>query len=151
MSTVEKSIEVDVPVRTAYDQWTQFETFPRFMSGVESIEQRSDTMTHWVTKVDGVRREFDAKITEQLPDERVAWTSVDGPTQAGVVTFHRLSEDRTKVMVQMDFEPEGLVENVGDRLGFVSRQVSGDLERFKEFIESEGRETGAWRGEVPRP
>lgn len=151
MSTVEKSIEVDVPVRTAYDQWTQFETFPRFMSGVESIEQRSDTLTHWVTKVDGVRREFDAKITEQLPDERVAWTSVDGPTQAGVVTFHRLAEDRTKVMVQMDFEPEGVVENVGDHLGFVSRQVTGDLERFKEFIESEGRETGAWRGEVQRP
>ncbi len=151
MSTVEKSVEVEVPVRTAYNQWTQFETFPQFMSGVESIEQRDDTMTHWVTKVDGVRREFDAKITEQLPDERVAWTTVDGPRQSGVVTFHRLSDDRTKVMVQMDFEPEGVVESIGDHLGFVTRQVSGDLDRFKTFIEDQHRETGAWRGEVDRP
>jgi uncharacterized membrane protein len=151
MSTVEQSIEVAVPVTTAYNQWTQFESFPRFMSGVERIEQTSDTMTHWVTSVDGVTKEFDAKITEQRPDERVAWTSVDGPSQSGVVTFHRLADDRTKVMVQLDFEPDGVVEQVGDRLGVVRRQVEGDLDRFKHFIEQSGTETGAWRGEVERP
>ena len=151
MSTVEQSIEVAVPVTTAYNQWTQFESFPRFMSGVERIDQTSDTMTHWVTSVDGVTREFDAKITEQTPDERVAWTSVDGPSQSGVVTFHRLADDRTKVMVQLDFEPEGIVEQVGDKLGVVRRQVEGDLDRFKDFIEQSGTETGAWRGEVQRP
>ncbi len=151
MSTVEQSIEVAVPVTTAYNQWTQFESFPQFMSGVERIEQTGDTMTHWVTKVNGVSREFDAKITEQLPDERVAWTSVDGPKQSGVVTFHRISDDRTKVMVQMDVEPEGIVETAADHLGFVSRQVKGDLGRFKEFIEERGAESGGWRGEVQRP
>jgi uncharacterized membrane protein len=148
MTTVEESIEVAVPVTTAYNQWTQFESFPQFMEGVERVDQISDTMTHWVTKVGGVEREFDAKITEQHPDERVAWTSVDQPRQAGVVTFHRLSPDRTKVMVQMDFEPEGLVENVGDRLGVVTRQVKGDLERFKDYIEERGVESRGWRGEV---
>jgi len=151
MSTVEQSIEVAVPVTTAYNQWTQFESFPRFMSGVDRIDQTSDTMTHWVTTVDGVTREFDAKITEQRPDERVAWASVDGPSQSGVVTFHRLADDRTEVMVQMDFEPDGVVEQVGDRLGVVRRQVEGDLDRFKHFIEQSGTETGAWRGEVERP
>ena len=148
MSTVEESIEVAVPVTTAYNQWTQFESFPQFMEGVERIEQTSDTMTHWVTKIGGVEREFDAAITEQLPDERVAWTSVDEPRQAGVVTFHRLSPETTKVMVQMDFEPEGFVETAGDKLGVVKHRVKGDLERFKDFIEGRGQETGAWRGEV---
>ena len=148
MSTVEESIEVAVPVTTAYNQWTQFESFPQFMAGVERIEQTSDTMTHWVTKVAGVEREFDAMITEQHPDERVAWTSVDEPKQAGVVTFHRLSDDTTKVMVQMEFEPEGLVETAGDKLGVVKHQVKGDLERFKDFIEARGTESGSWRGEV---
>jgi uncharacterized membrane protein len=151
MSTVEQSIEVAVPVTTAYNQWTQFESFPHFMSGVERIEQTSDTMTHWVTTVDGVTREFDARITEQRPDERVAWTTVDGPSQSGVVTFHRLAEDRTKVMVQLDFEPDGALEKVGDRLGVVRRQVEGDLGRFKDFIEQSGTETGAWRREVQHP
>ncbi|MGW2637133.1 SRPBCC family protein [Streptomyces sp. NPDC001348] len=150
MSQVEESIEVNVPVRTAYNQWTQFETFPEFMDGVERIEQRSDTLTHWVTKVGGVQREFDAEITEQVPDERVAWTTVSGEArQAGVVTFHRLGEDRTKVMLQMEVAPEGVAETVGDKLGFVKRQVTGDLKRFKGFIEERGGlETGAWRGEV---
>ncbi|HEU4911071.1 MAG TPA: SRPBCC family protein [Actinomycetes bacterium] len=148
MSTIEQSIEVSVPVSTAYNQWTQFESFPEFMEGVERIDQTGDTMTHWVTKIGGVKREFDATITEQKPDERVAWRSVDEPHQAGVVTFHRLSPDTTKVMVQMDFEPEGLVEQAGDKLGVVKHRVKGDLERFKEFIESRGSETGAWRGEV---
>ena len=151
MSTVEKSIDVEVPVSTAYNQWTQFESFPQFMEGVDRIDQTSSTATHWVTSIGGVHREFDAEITEQHPDERVAWTSVDGPKQAGVVTFHRLDENKTRVMVQMDFEPEGLLENAGDKLGFISRRVTGDLERFKTFIEKKGTETGAWRGEVDRP
>ncbi|WP_399920507.1 SRPBCC family protein [Streptomyces kanamyceticus] len=150
MSQVEESIEVDVPVRTAYNQWTQFETFPEFMEGVQRIEQRTDTLTHWVTKIDGVEREFDATVTEQILDERVAWTTVDGQArQAGVVTFHRLDDARTKVMLQMEYAPEGLAETVGDKLGFVKRQVAGDLGRFKKFIEQRGGvETGAWRGEV---
>ncbi|MFE7763238.1 SRPBCC family protein [Streptomyces sp. NPDC057438] len=149
MTQIEESVEVHVPVRTAYNQWTQFETFPEFMSGVERIEQRSDTLTHWVTKVDGVRREFDAEITEQIPDERVAWTTVGGEArQAGVVTFHHLSEERTKVMLQMVFEPTGTAEKVADKLGVVKRQTKGDLERFKTFIEKRGRESGEWRGAV---
>ncbi|CAM5665196.1 MULTISPECIES: SRPBCC family protein [Streptomyces] len=149
MSQVEESIEVAVPVHTAYNQWTQFETFPAFMDGVERIEQRTDTLTHWVTKVDGVRREFDAEITEQIPDERVAWTTVAGDArQAGVVTFHRLDDTRTKVMLQMEFQPDGVAETVGDKLGFVKRQTKGDLQRFKKYIEERGQETGAWRGQV---
>lgn len=150
MSRVEESIAVNVPVRTAYNQWTQFETFPQFMEGVQRIEQRTDELTHWVTKIDGVEREFDATITEQIPDERVAWTTVKGQAkQAGVVTFHRLDDTRTKVMLQMEYAPEGLAETVGDKLGFVKRQVAGDLGRFKQFIETRGGvETGAWRGQV---
>jgi len=151
MSTVEKSIEVDVPVSTAYNQWTQFESFPRFMAGVDRIDQTSPTQTHWVTSIGGVHREFDAEITEQHPDERIAWTSVDGPKQAGVVTFHRLGDGRSRVMLQMDFQPEGVVETAGDTLGVVSRRVEGDLKRFKSFIESRGTEEGGWRGEVERP
>lgn len=148
MSTIEQSIEVSVPVTTAYNQWTQFASFPQFMEGVERVDQTSDTMTHWVTNIGGIRREFDAEIIEQHPDERVAWTSVDEPRHAGVVTFHRTSPDTTKVMVQMDFEPEGLVETAGDKLGVVKHRVKGDLERFKTFIESRGSAEGAWRGEV---
>ncbi|GHB55637.1 cyclase [Streptomyces cirratus] len=149
MSKVEESIEVEVPVRTAYDQWTQFETFPHFMEGVERIDQRTDTMTHWVTKVGGAQREFEAEITEQIPDERVAWTTLGGEVkQAGVVTFHRLAESRTKVMLQLDYDPDGFTENVGDKLGFVKRQITGDLKRFKEYIEARGQETGSWRGQV---
>ncbi|MBB5937817.1 SRPBCC family protein [Streptomyces zagrosensis] len=149
MSQVEESIEVNVPVRTVYDQWTQFETFPEFMGGVERIEQRTDTLTHWVTKVNGVQREFDAEVTEQIPDERVAWTTVGGDVkQAGVVTFHRLDATTTKVMLQMKFDPDGMAESVGDKLGFVKRQATADLERFKTFIEKRGIETGAWRGQV---
>ena len=148
MSTIEQSIDVEVPVRTAYDQWTQFEEFPRFMEGVEKITQLSDTRTHWVTEIAGIHREFDAEITEQEPDQRIAWTSVDEPKQAGVVTFHRIDDGKTRVMLQMDFEPQGLVEKAGDMLGIVKSRAKGDLERFKEFIESRGTETGAWRGEV---
>ena len=149
MSQVQKSIDVDVPVRTAYDQWTQFESFPHFMSGVESITQLDDRRNHWVTSIAGVEREFDTEITEQHPDERVAWKSVGGDTHhAGVVTFHRLEESKTRVMVQIDWEASDLVEKIGSLVKVDDRQVSKDLERFKEFIESRGRETGAWRGDV---
>jgi uncharacterized membrane protein len=152
MSTVEQSIDVDVPVSSAYNQWTQFETFPEFMEGVERIDQVSPTLTHWVTEIAGQKREFDAEITEQHPDQRVAWKSTDGTSNAGVVTFHRLDEARTRIMVQMDYQPDGLVEQAGDKLGFVERRVRGDLERFKTFIESRGGdETGAWRGDVAAP
>jgi uncharacterized membrane protein len=151
MSTIEESIVVDVPIDTAYNQWTQFESFPRFMEGVESVTQLDDTHVHWVAEVGGKRREWDAEITEQRPDERVAWRSTDGAPNGGAVTFHRLSDDQTKVMVQIDYEPEGAVESVGDALGMVKRRTKGDLERFKAFIEARGAETGAWRGEVERP
>jgi uncharacterized membrane protein len=151
MSTIEESVEVDVPIRTAYDQWTQFESFPEFMEGVEQVRQLDDTHLHWVAEIGGVRREWDAEVTEQHPDERVAWTATDGATNAGVVTFHRLDDARTKVMLQLEFEPHGPVEKVGDALGIVKRRATGDLERFKSFIEARGTETGAWRGDVPRP
>jgi uncharacterized membrane protein len=149
MSTLERSIEVEVPVRTAYNQWTQFEEFPQFMQGVESVRQSDDRNLHWIAEIDGVRREWDAEITEQHPDERVAWRSTSGTRDAGVVTFHRLDADRTKIMLQLEVDPEGFVEQAGDRLGFVSRRAASDLERFKEYIEARGRESGAWRGEVP--
>ena len=148
MPSIEKSIEVDVPVSTAYNQWTQFESFPQFMGGVDSVTQVTDTLTHWKTSIGGVEREFDAEITEQHPDERVAWKSVDGKTHAGVVTFHRLSDTSTKVMVQIDWESESLVEKAGAAIGVDDAQVKGDLKRFKEFIESRGAESGGWRGDV---
>ena len=127
MATIEQSIDVEVPVRTAYDQWTQFEQFPQFMEGVEEVRQSGDTHTHWRTKVAGKEKEFDAVITEQTPDQRIAWTSEDGPEHAGVVTFHRLDEAKTRVMLQMDYEPEGVAEKIGDALGLVERRVKGDL------------------------
>jgi len=148
VSNVEESIEVNVPVRTAYNQWTQFEEFPQFMDGVESVKQLDDTHLRWVAEIGGKRHEWEAEITEQDPDQRVAWKATDGKTNAGVVTFHRLGEDQTKVMVQIDYEPEGLLERVGDAIGADERKVKGDLKRFKELIESRGTETGAWRGEV---
>ncbi len=150
MSTIEQSIDVSVPVRTAYNQWTQFADFPQFMEGVEEIRQVDDTHTHWVTKVAGRTEEFDAEITEQHPDERVAWKSTSGPRQAGVVTFHRLDDNHTRVMLQLDVDPDGVVEQVGDKLGLVKHRTKGDLERFKGFIESRGVATGSWRGDVPR-
>jgi uncharacterized membrane protein len=147
-SKIEQSIEVDVPVRTAYDQWTQFEEFPEFMEGVESVQQIDDTHLLWTAEINGKREEWKAEITEQIPDERVAWKAVDGKQNAGVVTFHRLGDNRTKVMVQLDFEPEGIMEKLGSAIGSDDRQVKGDLERFKEFIEARGTETGAFRGTV---
>jgi len=152
VSTVTEHVDVDVPVRTAYNQWTQFEEFPRFMEGVNEIHQLDPTHTHWKTEIGGVKREFDAEITEQLPDERVAWKSTEGEKQAGVVTFHRLDDTRTRVTVQMDYEPQGLVEKTGSALGVVGHRVKGDLRRFKDYIEQRGGvESGAWRGDVDRP
>jgi uncharacterized membrane protein len=136
MSKIEESVEVEVPLSTAYDQWTRFAEFPRFMGGVERIDQLTETLTHWVTNVDGVHREFDAEITEQVPDDRIAWRSLNGPEQRGVVTFHRIDERRTTVMLQLDHAPHGVVDVVGDLLGFVSHQVHQDLGEFKRFIEA---------------
>jgi uncharacterized membrane protein len=151
MSSVIESVEVEVPIHTAYNQWTQFTEFPEFMEGVERVDQVSDTLTHWRVKVAGATREFDAQITEQIPDERVAWHSIGGPDHAGVVTFHRLGEGTTRVTTQMDIDPEGFAEKVVDKSGLLKRRAKADLKRFKEFIEGRGRETGSWRGKVDRP
>ena len=150
MSTIERSIDVDVPVRTAYDQWTQFETFPHFMEDVERIDQLDDTRNRWVVSVAGAERTFDTVITEQEPDQRVAWTTVPDSevAHAGVVIFHRIDEQRARVMVQMDFEPTSAVEKLGDALGFTDHSVSRDLDNFKTFVEERGAQSGAWRGEV---
>jgi len=151
MSNIEKSIDVHVPVHTAYNQWTQFETFPRFMEGVEEIRQLDDKRIHWRANVGGKVKEWDAVITEQVPDQRIAWRNTTGAANAGVVTFHRLNDNTTRVMLQLEYEPEGVVENVGDVIGVVSLRVKGDLERFKQFIEERGSETGAWRGKIEQP
>lgn len=148
MANVTKSIDVDVPVTTAYDQWTQFEEFPRFMEGVEEIRQLGPTLTHWKVSIGGVEREFDAEITEQHPDERVAWVSTGETRHAGVVTFQRLGDAETRVTVQLEWTPDVLVEKAGDLLQLDDRRVQGDLERFKQFIEARGVETGAWRGDI---
>ena len=151
MASVTESIDVGVPVTTAYNQWTQFEQFPRFMEGVEQVEQLTDDRLHWVAEVGGKRAEWYARITEQHPDERVAWTAEEGKGLGGVVTFHRLGETQTRVTVQLEWQPEGVIENVGAALGFDSRQVKEDLERFRDMIEARGVETGAWRGDISRP
>jgi uncharacterized membrane protein len=147
VSTIEKTIDVDVPVRTAYDQWTQFESFPKFMEGVESVTQIDDAHVHWKAEIAGVTREWDAEIVDQTPDQHVAWRSTDGTTNAGTVSFAPAGSG-TRVTLQLEFEPEGIVEKVGDALNIVDRRAAGDLERFKEFIEGRGVETGEWRGEV---
>lgn len=151
MSVIEQSIEVDVPVRTAYNQWTQFEDFPMFMEGVDKVIQIDDTTTHWVADIAGQQREWHARITEQKPDERIAWTSIEGAKNAGAVTFHYLDEGRSRIMLQIEIDPEGFQEKAADALGILRSRARGDLARFKEFIESRGRETGGWRGEVEQP
>jgi uncharacterized membrane protein len=148
MQSIEQSVEVDVPVSTAYNQWTQFEEFPRFMEGVDEVRQLDATHLHWRASFGGKEHEWDAEITEQTPDQRIAWRSTDGKTNAGVVTFHRLDDSKTKIMLQLDWEPEGMLEALGGAVGSDGRRVRGDLERFKELIESRGVESGAWRGEV---
>jgi uncharacterized membrane protein len=149
MSQIQQSIDVEVPVSVAYNQWTQFESFPHFMSGVESITQVDDTHNHWVSNIAGVKREFDTEITEQHPDERIAWRSIGGGAEhAGVVTFHRLGDTSTRVMIQIDWQPTSVAEKVGSAINVDELQVKQDAERFKEFVESQGRETGSWRGDV---
>jgi hypothetical protein len=147
-SRVEKSIEVDVPLERAYNQWTQFEQFPQFMAGVEEVKQLSDTMLHWIAQIAGVKREWDAKILEQIPDRKVAWAATSGMTNAGSVYFEPLGPNRTGVRLVLEYDPEGFAEKVGDWLNVVSRQAQSDLEKFKEFIESRSAETGSWRGTV---
>jgi uncharacterized membrane protein len=150
VSTVQKSVDVDVPVNTAYNQWTQFESFPQFMDGVDEVRQVTDTLTHWVVSVAGVRREFDAEIVEQTPDRLIAWQSVDGDTKGhnGRVTFESLGPTSTRVNIQLGWEPGDLVEKAGAALNFDQRQVDKSAEQFKSFIEARGAETGGWRGDV---
>ncbi len=147
MSTVTQSIDVDVPVRTAYDQWTQFEEFPRFMEGVKEVHQHDERRLHWRAEIGGKEEAWEAEITHQEPDSRIAWRNTSGPYNAGLVSFQP-DGGGTQVTLRIDYEPQGLVEKIGDALGFVSRRVEGDLERFKKFIEERGDSTGAWRGEI---
>jgi uncharacterized membrane protein len=149
MAQIIETVDVEVPVTTAYNQWTQFEEFPQFLSFVQSIVQITETTQHWKVKIGGQEREFDAEITEQHPDERVAWKSIGGDeNQAGVVTFHKLSDTETRVTVQLDWEPTGVLEKVGALVGVDDHAVNNDLQNFKKFIEARGTETGAWRGDV---
>ena len=148
MANIEKSIDVEAPVRTVYNQWTQFEEFPSFMEGVTRVTQLDDRRLRWQASIGGKEKDWTAEITEQRPDERVAWKSTSGAKNAGVVTFHRLADQKTRVMLQLEYDPEGFAENVGDAVGVVGTRVAGDLGRFKNFIETRQRETGAWRGEV---
>jgi len=149
MSTMEKSVTVDLPVSTVYDQWTQFETFPQFMEGVEEVRQIDNTHLHWKADILGVTREWDAEIVDQTPDERITWRATDGTTNDGTVSFAPEKGGQcTKVTLRLEFEPSGIVEKAGDVTHVVQRRVDGDLGRFKEFIEARGRETGGWRGEV---
>ena len=146
--TIEKQIEVHVPVHTAYNQWTQFEDFPRFMEGVKEVRQLDDKRLHWRAMIAGKEKEWDAEIFEQVPDHKIAWRSTSGARNDGIVTFDKRGDNVTLVTLHLDYDPEGAVENVGDKLGVVSHRVEGDLKRFKEFVESRGTETGAWRGEI---
>jgi uncharacterized membrane protein len=148
MSRFEDTTIANVPVRVAYDHWTQFEDFPRFMEGVESVVQRDDKVLDWVATVAGQRKEWTAEIVDQTPDKRIAWKSIDGAENAGAVLFEPLGPDRTKLILRLDAEPEGPIEAVGDALGFLKRRVSGDLERFKEWVESDALPVDGWRGEI---
>ncbi len=147
-STVEESIEVNVPIRTAYKQWTQFEDFPKFMDSVHEVRQLDNRHLHWRAQVAGKEKEWDAEITEQIPDRRIAWRSTGGVPNGGVVTFHKISDNVTRIMLQMDYQPEGAIEQIGDALGAVRMEARSNLQRFKDMVEARGRETGAWRGAV---
>ena len=149
MERIEKSIEVRCPVRAAYNQWTQFEEFPRFMTGVKEVRQLDDTHLHWHAEIWGKDKEFDAEIVEQVPDQRIAWrsTTPDAPN-AGSVRFEPLAADRTRVRLTMEYEPQGAAEKIGDAVGILSKRVQTTIEEFKKFIEARGAETGGWRGEV---
>jgi uncharacterized membrane protein len=148
MASVEKTIEVDQPVRMVYNQWTQFEEFPRFMEGVEEVRQLDDKRLHWRAEIAGKTEEWDAEITDQIPDKQVAWRSISGSENSGIIRFTPIGANKTRVTAVIGYDPEGIVETVGDKLGFVSRRVEGDLQRFKTFIEERDTATGAWRGEI---
>ena len=148
METIERSIDVEAPVSKVYNQWTQFEEFPKFMEGVDSVTQLDDKHLRWVADIAGRRKEWDAEIFEQVPDQRIAWRSTAGARNSGVVSFHPAGANRTRVDLRMEIEPEGAIESVGASLGAVTRRIEGDLERFKQFIQAKARETGAWRGEI---
>ncbi|MEV6614945.1 SRPBCC family protein [Streptomyces sp. NPDC051051] len=149
MSRVKETVEVEVPVRTAYNQWTQFEQFPRFMEGVEEVRQLDDRHNHWTTKIGGTRREFDTEIVDQLADERITWRTTSGDIQQkGTVRFERLDDTHTRVELVMDVEPSGMAEKAADVLGTIDRRVKGDMKRFKQYVEERGSESGAWRGRV---
>lgn len=150
MNKFKAGIDVNVPVSVAYNQWTQFESFPDFMDSVESITQLDDETLLWKAEIAGIEQEWKARITEQIPDQRIAWANIDGATNAGVVTFHPVSAKTTRVMLQVDYDPEGFIENVGDALGFVERSLESDLENFKLFTEAMGKATGAWRGTIEK-
>jgi uncharacterized membrane protein len=148
MATIKKSIEVDVPVRLAYDQWTQFEDFPEFMDGVEKVVQRDDKVLDWTATVGGQTRHWTAEIVDQTPDTRIAWKAIEGASNAGAVLFEAIGTDRTRLELTIDAEPEGPLDDIGVALGFLDRRVEGDLERFKAFIETRRAPTGAWTGEI---
>ncbi|MDX1951727.1 MAG: SRPBCC family protein [Verrucomicrobiota bacterium] len=148
MEHIEKSIVVEAPLSMVYNQWTQFEEFPEFMDGVESVRQLDDKRLHWRAKIAGKIKEWDAEIFDQTPDQRIAWRSISGAMNTGQVRFESLGENQTRVYLKLNYDPEGAVENIGDALGLVSSKIEGDLQRFKQFIESRGAETGAWRGEI---
>jgi hypothetical protein len=148
MANVQKSIDVDRPRSTVYNQWTQFEEFPEFMEGILEVQQLDDKRLHWIAEIGGHRKEWNAEILEQEPDQRISWRSISGAPNAGTVTFEPLGDNHTRVNLSLEYEPEGAMENMGDAMGLVSRRIEGDLERFKEFIETRRVESGGWRGEV---
>lgn len=148
MERVKKSIEVDRPLSRVYNQWTQFEEFPRFMEGVKEVRQLDDQRLYWRANIGGKEKEWTAKIIEQIPDNRIAWNSESGEYTSGVVDFAKLGPDRTQVALEISYDPKGFIENAGDAVGLVSRRIENDLEHFKEFIENRGQETGAWRGTI---
>ena len=148
MAWIEKTIDVDVPVRTAYNQWTQFEEFPRFMEGVKEVRQLDDKTLHWHAEVLGRDVEWLAEITQQIPDERITWRSTSGARNAGSISFRPLATDSTRLTLRLEYEPHGAAEASGSGLGLVSMRIEGDLKRFKNFIEERGHETGQWRGEI---
>jgi len=148
METIEKSIEVDAPLQQVYNQWTQFEEFPKFMDGVEEVRQLSDTRLFWRVTIWGKTEEWEAEIYEQIKDQRIAWRSVVGAPNAGAVSFAPAGTGKTRVTLTLNYQPLGAIEKIGDALGVVSAKVEGDLKRFREFIEERGRATGGWRGEV---
>jgi uncharacterized membrane protein len=148
METIRKYIDVNVPVRIVYNQWTQFEEFPHFMDGIEEVVQLDDRRLHWKAKIGGKNVEWDAHISEQVPDKRIVWFGEHGPVQSGMVLFTPVGAGATRVTLRIDYEPEGVVEEVGGKLGLVSHKVGANLDRFKKFIEARRRETGAWRGTV---